>query len=304
MTAVAPPNQSPTAVFTSQCTFLACSFNGSTSSDPDGTIASYAWTFGDSTQGSGATPQHTYAGQGTYTVTLTVTDNQGATNSVSHDVTANPTPPNNLAFVGASHSAVGSQTFKQVTVPSAAHAGDTMVLFLTRGSTASPGAPSGGGWTQADSFTNGTVVTTVWTKPVGATDPGTNVRVDFTTTQKAILTLGVYTGVNAANPIVAVTHRGDTGGTAHLTSTVVAEAGDWVVSYWSDKSTATSLWTVAAGQSQRDVGYDTGTSGRFSALLADSGGSVSAGSYGGLTSTTDSASDKADMMTIALRPAS
>ena len=55
-------------------------FNGSGSYDPDGTIVSYLWTFGDGNNATGATPTHTYAQNGTYTVTLTVADNGGATN--------------------------------------------------------------------------------------------------------------------------------------------------------------------------------------------------------------------------------
>jgi PKD repeat protein len=80
-------NNPPTASFTFNCTDLSCSFDGSGSSDPDGTIQSYAWTFGDGDTGSGATVNHTYAGGGTYTVTLTVTDDDNAQDSDSQSVT-------------------------------------------------------------------------------------------------------------------------------------------------------------------------------------------------------------------------
>ncbi|MBA3242041.1 MAG: PD40 domain-containing protein, partial [Acidobacteria bacterium] len=53
-------------------------FNGSGSFDPDGSIASYSWNFGDGGTGSGVSPTHAYATPGSYTVTLTVTDNLGA----------------------------------------------------------------------------------------------------------------------------------------------------------------------------------------------------------------------------------
>ncbi len=65
---------------------VAVQFNGSGSSDPDGTIASYNWDFGNGTTGTGATPSTTYTEAGTFNVTLTVTDNAGATNSVSTTV--------------------------------------------------------------------------------------------------------------------------------------------------------------------------------------------------------------------------
>jgi len=86
VTCSAPANQPPTAAFTPSCNGLTCSFT-STSSDPDGTIANQQWAFGDQTTGSGANPSHTYGAGGTFTVALTVTDNQGAQDVVTHDVT-------------------------------------------------------------------------------------------------------------------------------------------------------------------------------------------------------------------------
>jgi Concanavalin A-like lectin/glucanases superfamily/PKD domain len=78
----------PTAVFTSTCTALTCTFDGSSSSEQGGTISSYAWDFGDGTAGTGATPSHTYTAGGTYNVKLTVTDNGGATAAVTNPVSA------------------------------------------------------------------------------------------------------------------------------------------------------------------------------------------------------------------------
>ncbi len=101
VTAPPPPNQPPVAAFTSSCTLLVCSFT-STSSDPDGTIASYRWTFGDGTAAATTqNPSHTYTAGGTFTVTLTVTDNQSATGSVSHPVTVTAPPPPNQPPVAA-----------------------------------------------------------------------------------------------------------------------------------------------------------------------------------------------------------
>jgi PKD repeat protein len=88
-----PANQAPVASFTSSCTDLACSFDGSGSTDADGTIVGYAWTFGTDGSGSGATTDHTFSTAGTYNVTLTVTDDDGAVDSVFHGVTVSAPPP-------------------------------------------------------------------------------------------------------------------------------------------------------------------------------------------------------------------
>ena len=76
--AVTAPNAAPTAAFAISCTGLACAFNGHGSSDDDGTITSYDWDFGDGTTANGASVDHPYAGPGSYTVMLTVSDDDGA----------------------------------------------------------------------------------------------------------------------------------------------------------------------------------------------------------------------------------
>jgi PKD repeat protein len=85
---VAPaPNQAPAAVIgTPQVTDARAVFDGSGSSDPDGSIVSYAWDLGDGTTSNGATAERTYGASGTYTVRLTVTDDGGATATTTKDV--------------------------------------------------------------------------------------------------------------------------------------------------------------------------------------------------------------------------
>ena len=85
----------PTASATASCSVNVCTFDGSGSLDPDGNIATYDWTFGDGSQhGAAATMSHAYATGGSYTGTLTVTDNRGATATAT--VTVNPASPPNL----------------------------------------------------------------------------------------------------------------------------------------------------------------------------------------------------------------
>jgi 6-phosphogluconolactonase len=110
------PDQGPAAAFsaTAAQAGTATSFNASTSSDPDGTIATYAWSFGDGSSETTMSPlvTHVYSTAGSYTATLTVTDDSGCSTAfvftgqtascnggprarVSHKVTipAPPSPP-------------------------------------------------------------------------------------------------------------------------------------------------------------------------------------------------------------------
>ena len=81
-----PTNQAPTAQANGPYSGFpgtAISFSSAGSSDTDGTIASYAWTFGDGASATTANPSHAYATAGTFNVSLTVTDNLGKVSTAS-----------------------------------------------------------------------------------------------------------------------------------------------------------------------------------------------------------------------------
>jgi len=89
-----PANLPPTAAFSYQVTPLALSVDASTSADTDGTVTGYRWDFGDGGTGTGVTAAHTYAVDGSYQVTLTVTDNSTATGQATQTVVVPANDPN------------------------------------------------------------------------------------------------------------------------------------------------------------------------------------------------------------------
>jgi len=95
---VAITDISPTASFTVSCSGLTCSFDGSASSDPDGTIRGYYWYFGDGYSAMGSSSaQNVYFQAGSYQVTLEVVDNDGVAATSVQTVTvvgtSNDVPP-------------------------------------------------------------------------------------------------------------------------------------------------------------------------------------------------------------------
>lgn len=89
----------PTAAATASCTGRACTVDGTGSSSPNGTVTGYAWTFGDGGTATGPTATHTYAADGSYPVTLTITDSANQTATTTRTVAVANTGPT-AAFTG------------------------------------------------------------------------------------------------------------------------------------------------------------------------------------------------------------
>ena len=114
-----PPNSPPVASFTATPSSgnapLNVSFDASSSYDPDGSITSYTWSFGDGGSGSGVAATHTYSNPGTYIARLTVSDNHGATGTATHSVivqTPTPSPSQIDVVITASESEIDILDYK------------------------------------------------------------------------------------------------------------------------------------------------------------------------------------------------
>ncbi len=296
------PNVPPAAAFTPSCGGLTCAVNGTASTDPDGTITSYAWTFGDGATATGPTASHAYAAAGTYSVGLTVTDNRGGTATASQSVTV-AVPTTAIAFRGAANANTNAAS-SQVVLPAAVQAGDALVLTATVNvDTTTVGDPAG--WTRLDTAITTGIQTVVWTKVATAADAGSAVTVPLGAIVKTSLTVGAWSGTRATSPVAAFAHGIDTTAVAaHTTpAATVATPGSWVVSYWADKSSTTTAWTAPAGQAVRNVSIGT-AAGRVTSLLTDGAAAAAAGPAGGLTATTNAAGTKATTLTLVLAPAS
>lgn len=94
-----PENKPPIASMEFAPTFgeapVTVHFSAATSSDPDGQIVSYVWNFGNGAQGNGMFAEHEYTTKGSFVVTLTVTDDKGASSSTKGTVFViePPAPP-------------------------------------------------------------------------------------------------------------------------------------------------------------------------------------------------------------------
>lgn len=275
-------NQPPTVAFDVTCEALSCHFDAGASEDPDGSIASYSWDFGDLGTADGVSPDHAYADEGTRTVVLTVTDNDGASASSSRQVTVTDAA---LAFVAAvSNNA--STANQRVTVPGSVLAGDVMVLYFAANSTDAAVTPPAG-WTQLETLDGANVRGRAWTRTAAPGDAGSVVNVGLSTTIKSDLTLTAYRASGGSAVVAA--HAGVLDQTLRsdhqAPGVTVPGSGQWVSTYWAAKASSPVTWSVSAGQQVRSTSTTSG-GGLISAIAVDSGGSVPAGPFAGLVGTT------------------
>ena len=295
--AAPPPNVAPTASFTSSCSSLTCSFDATASSDSDGTIASYAWNFGDTLVGTGVTTSHTFAADGTYNVSLTVTDDDGAPNAIVAPVTVALLNAN-IGFRAAS-SANTSGTNASVVVPAAVQPGDQLVLFVTANVATTLTTP--GGWTLLGTQDDGTpdVRSWVFTRTAVAGTAGSTVAATLGVTGKSTRLLVAYSGADAVS-VLAASVMGASSTALASPAVTVAEHGSIVVGYWVDKSAGNTGWTLPVELTSRQSSLGAG-SGQATAAAGDV--AVAAGTYPGATANSSVAGQKGVAWSVVVSPA-
>ncbi len=109
-------------------------FNGSDSSDSDGTITNYTWNFGDNTTGYGVNPTHTYDTSREYTIVLTVTDDDGAkdTNETTAEIIQPNIPPTDPVVVNGTQEGTINTTY-EFTFMSTDDDGDNVSYYIEWG---------------------------------------------------------------------------------------------------------------------------------------------------------------------------
>lgn len=293
-------NAAPVVKLGASCTGMTCQFTSAGTADPDGTVRTYGWNFGNGTTATGATASRTYTTAGTYTVTLTATDDEDRAGTATRQVAVAPDRvPATIAFRGSAARDVNG-TAAGVTIPASVRTGDAMLLAVTSNGTTALSDPAG--WQLVDRVVN-QMTTSVYQRVAVASDAGATAAVTAPATQKINVQLLAYSGTSATAPVAAVAKTAEAAGlTTHTTpNAAVTDPGAWVVSYWTDKSSATTAWTAPAGVTSRVALYGTGA-GRVTSLSADSGGPVPAGTYGGKVATTDAASGRSVTFTVVLAP--
>ncbi len=286
------------------CAGLTCSVDGSASFDPDGAILSYAWDFGDGASDAGSTASHTFELAGTYSIRLTVTDNNGLTATDARTVTVHepgepPGDPGALTFRAASaSSAIGRSV--SLSAPAGVTTGDIMLMWVSA-NTVKPRLAAPASWQLLRRSDDSTLQSSLWWRAVDEPITGA-VTVTSSASTGLVAQIVAYSGTDQVAPQVS-SQVEPMWRTTHTTPSLTVQPGDLVVSYWTDKTGAkpTTGWSVPSPARERTTLIAPWTAHRLSGLVADL--DATSTPAGGLTATASSPTNLAVMWTVRLRPA-
>ncbi|OLT16609.1 hypothetical protein BJF80_04410 [Serinicoccus sp. CUA-874] len=292
-------NVSPSASFTANSSGLDLGVDASGSSDPDGEVVSYEWDFGDGGSDTGVTAEHTYAEAGTFTVSLTVTDDEGAQGTSSQEVTVSDAPVSAPAFVTSAAVQTHGNT-SSMRVPEGVEEGDLLLLHVVMSKDRDPAPPTGvGEWEVVTRLDNGPQNVVVYSRVASGAESDEIITLDVTDWTKTDMTMSVYRGV-AGDPIEAMADVALVNQTQHPSAEVaVAGPGRTVVTYWSDRSSSTTAWEAPSGVEVRSTQVGAG-GGRVSSLLVDD--TSGPGTYPSLVATSTPQSPRSMVITLVLAP--
>jgi PKD repeat protein len=267
-----PSNQPPVAVAAASATSgtapLTVAFSSGGSHDSDGSIVSYSWNFGNGATSSAANPSYTYTNTGAFTATLTVTDNNGATNSAG--VVIN---------VGSSSGGTGPTILTQPVSQTVASGGTATFTVVASGSPTPTvrwyrDGQTWDGWTGSSITIYGATSNDAGTYTAVVTNSGGSV-----TSSPATLSIGTTTTppppppptdssapVITTQPVSQIASWGST-----VTFSVAASGNPTPTVRWYRNGQTWDGWT---GSSITISGLTSNDSGTYTAVVSNSAGSV------------------------------
>ncbi|MGP4989627.1 PKD domain-containing protein [Glutamicibacter ardleyensis] len=295
-------NAAPVAAFSTECQFLVCVLDASDSSDPDGSLLEYEWSVDGTVVAQGVSITHDFSAAGTYEVSLKVTDTAGEVGTTEQSVVveadSGPPPVSDVAFVDSSaNDGTANSRTHSVGIPASVQAGDLLVaVFSTNQYSEAVSAPSG--WEQRAQAQTASMQGAMFSRVATAVDAGGTVTFNSSVYARGSLVLSVYRDAQVSSASFIMEPE-TAASSSHTTPEASAMTGDWYLSYWSDKTSATTGWQIPSSQQTRETGAGTG-GGHLSWMLADSGAAVSAGIVGGVEGNATSSTANAVMGTVVL----